>query len=87
MSETPEKKSPAKGEDVRKEVEVKELPTSPEDLKDEKAEDAKGGLAKSRGPAGMIWWNPIPVQPVDALKGGRKSRVGAYRKGGRAPQG
>ena len=74
-----------------KKVEVKELPTSPEELTEKQGEAAKGGkrrLKKPGGPAGLIWWNPIPVQPVDGQKSRTRRRVvGAYRKADRGPQG
>ena len=73
-----------------KQVEVKELPTSPEELTDKQAEGIAGGkVRRNTGPAGLIWWNPLPIQPADGLKNGkaRKRVVGAYRKGGRGPQG
>lgn len=75
-----------------KKVEVKELPTSPEELTEQQAEAAKAGqkrlIKRPGGPAGSIWWNPIPIQPMDGQKRRTRRRaVGAYRKGGRGPQG
>jgi hypothetical protein len=65
-----------------KKVQIKDLRVS---LK--KAGATKGGVAKTHGPAGTLWWNPIPIQPLKEKTPLSRPRVGAYRKGGRGPQG